>query len=195
MKIEFPDMEITRRPPIWPVLMGAMCVVLLMLGFRYVMKLPPFEPEDIKLHMIAGNDYLNTGLFVLAEKEFQQVIDIRPNHKDAVTGKRITRIYRSLSKGDYQVEEIHSRLKQILNRKPDSAHAHVLLGDLFAKTDSGKAADHYQKALYFEPSAAEAYYGLGILHNKEGNIAKSLEMFQKAAALAPSNPRYLIRTD
>jgi tetratricopeptide (TPR) repeat protein len=53
------------------------------------------------------------------------------------------------------------------------------------------AKDYFQKAEAADPNLAEAHYNLGLVNDSMGNHGEATAEFQKAADLAPNNPKIM----
>jgi len=75
----------------------------------------------------------------------------------------------------------------------------IMAGEIFHEAvhleESGKLAEAkkgYEKALRFNPRHADAYYQLGSIMKKEGNIKEALRLMQRAAELNKEEPDYFL---
>jgi tetratricopeptide (TPR) repeat protein len=61
----------------------------------------------------------------------------------------------------------------------------------YAQGHYDKAKDYFQKAVEADPNLAEAHYNLGLVNDSMGNHGEATAEFQKAADLAPNNPKII----
>jgi tetratricopeptide (TPR) repeat protein len=96
-----------------------------------------------------------------------------------------------LGQGDYQ--EAQQVLGQLIDREPDSARAHLLLGMTREKQDQPDAAiGELARAAELDPSLAAAHYWHGkVLLDKKQDVAGALPLLKKAAELEEENVNFL----
>lgn len=84
------------------------------------------------------------------------------------------------------------QVKRFLALHPDDVRGHVLLGevarrDATAGSDDAAAAS-YRRALELDPSAADAWRGLGLVLQRKGDAAEAKSAFTRYLELAPDAP-------
>jgi tetratricopeptide (TPR) repeat protein len=96
-----------------------------------------------------------------------------------------------LGRGDYQ--EAQQVLSQVIDREPDAARAHLLLGMARDKQDQPDAAiGEFAKAAELDPGLAAAYYWHGkILLDKKQDVAGAFPLLKKAAEMEGENVDFL----
>lgn len=77
--------------------------------------------------------------------------------------------------------------RQWLRSDPDSAQAHLYLGQLLlADGELDEASEHIEAALRSFPAYAEAEYHLGILWQRRGDAARAAEHLERAVRIRPT---------
>lgn len=96
----------------------------------------------------------------------------------------------ALASGYAQVDPVgaESRIKNMLAQKPDAAHLHAALGNLYAENGNWpQAQQSYFQAHHFAPSNADYAFNLAISLDHLGKPALALQYYQQALVLlAPS---------
>jgi tetratricopeptide (TPR) repeat protein len=71
-------------------------------------------------------------------------------------------------------------LSDLLEKNPNDASLHVLLGNLlYSQGSLGKSAEHYEKALKLAPGMCQAWYKLGVCYVRMGKLEEALSAFKK----------------
>lgn len=76
-----------------------------------------------------------------------------------------------------------------VRRVPDSADAHVALGDALARLGSSQSLVHYQQALQLDRTHAEAWTNMGAYLVARGRLKQAEVAFRNAARFRPDDPR------
>jgi predicted Zn-dependent protease len=83
-----------------------------------------------------------------------------------------------------------STVKKYLNVNPDDAQAYFLLGEIFRqrgwKNDSVAAINNYEKSISLNPSFAESYKAMGLIHYKDGETHRAKKYFESCLLLSPN---------
>jgi tetratricopeptide (TPR) repeat protein len=73
-------------------------------------------------------------------------------------------------------------LRDLLEKSPNDASLHVLLGNLlYSQGTLRESAEHYETALKLAPSMCQAWYKLGECYVRMGKLSEALEAFTKNA--------------
>ncbi len=97
----------------------------------------------------------------------------------------------SLMKED-RYEEALDIAGSVVEARPDSASAHVVMADaLYRRGDFDEAERHYRRGVALDETDAEAHFGVGRILRTQGRYADAAASFSRAAALDPEVPRYL----
>jgi len=95
-------------------------------------------------------------------------------------------LYWSIKANEKLAFESLARFQQL---EPDSARSHILLGDIYRQRERyDDAQKEYSKALDLSPNDAAALLGLATAYFDDANIAKTIEIAQKALAQSPDDP-------
>ncbi len=96
---------------------------------------------------------------------------------------------RSLRAGEFT--EALRAANGILKSFPDDAPALMLRGRTLQEMyRTEEAAANFRAALASDPSRADAWYYLGVIHERFGRVAEAAEAFDSAACLEPANLQY-----
>ena len=94
-----------------------------------------------------------------------------------------------LSQG--RLELAHDKLRRATRQDAGSAEAHRILGMLYEQLeDSGRAEEHYRKAVRLAPRDVEALNSLGVFRcRRPGEASKGLKFLRRAAEAASGERR------
>ena len=149
-----------------------------------------YKKRMVGRHLQLGKSLLNVEEYAAARQEYQEALKLDPANPQAELGLFKADVYNTLQ-DQYNPAVIEQRIRFILQENPNDPQAYVFLGDIYRPLDEKKALEYYQKAATLDPDAAGAYFGLGLIYNKQGKLDEALEQFQKAVNLSPDNVRYL----
>jgi tetratricopeptide (TPR) repeat protein len=150
------------------------------------------KEAHIKRHLMLGKSFLNNSRYRAAEKVFKKVLDIEKTNLEAQMGLYKTELIAAMRKGEYIPEVIEKQIELILKENKNDAHALSLLGNLYAQLDlPDEAKVKYNKAIKSNPEIGSAYFGLGIIYEKENNFPVALQYYKKAVSISKWNERYL----
>jgi tetratricopeptide (TPR) repeat protein len=149
-------------------------------------------------HLKLGNYFLSNSRYKAAKEEFNQVLKLDKMNPVAQMGLFKTGVFEVFMEKEFIPEVVERQIHFILEEKSDDPHARVMYGNLYAQLEEyDKAKEQYELALKSvdkpDDKPASAYFGLGIIYEneKENNLDKALEMYEKAVALSKWNERYL----
>jgi len=141
-------------------------------------------------HRKLGQHFLDVGLNDAAREEFQEALKMDPTDVQADFGLIKSRVF-TLPQGEYNLEVIQKRLEILKAEKEDDPHVHLFLGDLYYGFEKDQEAEEqYQQAIKLDKEVASAYYGLGLIYDKQGKTDEALKMFEQAAGLSECNRSY-----
>ena len=94
-----------------------------------------------------------------------------------------------LSQG--RLDLAHDKLRRATRQDARSAEAHRVLGMLYEQLeDTGRAEEHYRRAVRLAPSDVEALNSLGVFRcRRPGEAAKGLKLLRRAAEEASGDRR------
>ncbi|MBW2481183.1 MAG: M48 family metalloprotease [Deltaproteobacteria bacterium] len=79
-----------------------------------------------------------------------------------------------------------------LDRHPNDAGAHYMLGEIFrqrdGREDTAKAVQQYEKAIGLDPSFPDPHKAMGLIHYKVGEQQLARKYFETCLLLAPEAP-------
>ncbi|MGD8208604.1 MAG: M48 family metalloprotease [Desulfobacterales bacterium] len=122
------------------------------------------------------------------------------NHRGKIKGSKNTIDFQSrmspvmlvnarldLQRGKFSIAQ--GTVKKYLNVNPDDAQAYYLLGEIFRqrgwKNDSVAAINYYEKSISLNPSFAESYKAMGLIHYKDGEKQRAKKYFESCLLLSP----------
>jgi predicted Zn-dependent protease len=123
------------------------------------------------------------------------------NHRGKIKGSKNTMKFQSrmsrimlenarldLQQGKFLIAQ--GTVKKYLNVNPYDAHAYFLLGEIFRqrgwKNDSVAAINNYEKSISLNPSFAESYKAMGLIHYKDGEKHRAKKYFESCLLLSPN---------
>jgi len=81
-------------------------------------------------------------------------------------------------------------LGKYLDMRPNDARAYYLLGEILRQrnrqNDAGAAVIYYKKAISLDPTFAESYKAMGLLHYKAGEKQLAKKFFESCLLLSPN---------
>jgi tetratricopeptide (TPR) repeat protein len=137
--------------------------------------------------MTVASDYVLLGDFADADKWFTEVTVETPNNSDAWYLLGRTKF------NENAFASAQSSFERALALRPRYVEAENNLGLVFRETnDNAKAKDAFQTAIDWQgPSAKDAqpFLNLGTMLADERNFAQAMPNLERAAVLAPANPK------
>lgn len=131
------------------------------------------DPTDPFLYTDLGKLYRNMGRYPDAEAAFLKALSIDPFFA-SVYDYGLGYLY--LEEDRY--DEAEMMFKKALSIDETDPMTYMALGDLYRETrDYGKSEDMFKKAIQLDPRS-ESYYGMGILFEHQGQLAKAEEMYR-----------------
>jgi predicted O-linked N-acetylglucosamine transferase (SPINDLY family) len=122
------------------------------------------------------------GQFEQAEELFRQILQVEPNHVDAL--HLLGLICRQKGQTDQAVEYLQAAVRL----KPDFAEAHNNLGNALAlQGRSAEAVVQYQQTLRLQPDQVHAYVNLGNIYKEQGRLDDALAAYRAALRIKPDH--------
>jgi tetratricopeptide (TPR) repeat protein len=145
------------------------------------------DPDDADTQYAYGQVQEAQGNEYGAGTHYRRAYRLNP----ALTGAGLSLAQILMGQGTYP--EAQQVLTQVIDREPDTAQAHFLLGMASEKQDQPDAAiEEFAKAAELDPSLAAAYYWHGkLLLDKKQDVAGALPLLKKAAEMEGENVDYL----
>jgi len=124
------------------------------------------------------------GQFREAEAIYKKILEIHPNHPDALHLSGII----ALQSGRHDVAA--DRMNRAIQNSPDNPICHSNLGAAYnALNRPDQAIACYQKAVELKPDFAEAYHNIGNALQEQGNFNEAILSYQKAVQLNPDDEK------
>ncbi|NOK61875.1 MAG: hypothetical protein GFH27_549281n3 [Chloroflexi bacterium AL-W] len=122
--------------------------------------------------------------YVDAEASFRQALSLQPTSVDAMTGLGwVLHEQGSLLGQPHLYEEAVQILQTSLETNTDQPYAHAALGwSNYHLRDFDGARDAFQQATQLLPGYADAYYGLGLTLEAQGEIEQAKAIYEEAVA-------------
>lgn len=139
------------------------------------------EKSTDKQLIAEGQKSLDIGRYAQAEQIFAEELRISPDNSKALWGLKKARVWNAASGSEFK------RLAdELYEQDPDDGHVNLFLGEYYAANhDFDNALAFYQKAIDLMPELAEAYYALGLLNQRQGDLNNAKINFLKAIAISP----------
>jgi predicted O-linked N-acetylglucosamine transferase (SPINDLY family) len=138
--------------------------------------------NSLQQTMYLAWQHFQAGRFEQAEELFQQILQVEPNHVDALHLLGLI----CWQKG--QTQRAVEYLQAAVRLKPDFAEAHNNLGSALAILGrSAEAVASYQRALALKPQYVEAYSNLGNALREQGQLAEAEASLRQALRLRPDS--------
>jgi tetratricopeptide (TPR) repeat protein/2-polyprenyl-3-methyl-5-hydroxy-6-metoxy-1,4-benzoquinol methylase len=139
-------------------------------------------PESIPATMQTAMQHHQSGRLPQAEACCRQVLQIAPNHPDAL--HLLGLIAYQVGKNAIAVDLIN----RAINIKSSDPDYHLNLGNaLLAQGNLDEAIAAYHKALWVKPDFAEAHGNLGTVLQHRGNLDEAVASYRKALAFEPES--------
>jgi adenylate cyclase len=124
-----------------------------------------------------------------ARQMFERAVKVDPNFAAAWAG--LANAYVDLfrwSRKPRDLEEAQRASEQALTLNPNSAEAHVSVGQALAiQRRFSEATNAFDRAIEKDPTLYEAYYLYGRMVFESGEIEKAADLFQKAQSVRPDD--------
>ena len=149
---------------------------------------PPNIPKTRRMSSIPeavskAIQYFEAGRIQAAEQIFRQILQIQPNHLDALHWLG------TVLEAQGNLDEASNAYRQALILKPDSFQAHFDLGTALLKQNKYQdAIACYQHALILNPEDPLAHSNLGSAFEGLGQLDEAILNYRRAAQLRPSDP-------
>jgi len=142
------------------------------------------EPDNPKLHQLAGEIALFMGKPSEAEKSFRRAIELDPN--DLRSYDLLAR-YLAVSR---RPDEVLATYERALEQNSRSGPLNLVVGSLYeAQGRREEAMERYERAIELDPDLAVAKNNLAyLIAERGGNLDRALDLAQEAKALLPDNP-------
>jgi len=141
------------------------------------------DPENPGTCVAIGQTWAAEGRYIAAEIWLTEAVTLAP--EDPQLWAVLSRFYLT-----YHITaegKAVTATENYLELAPDAATAHDLRG--WAAIQSGNyqvARQHLEEALDIDPTLAEAYYHLGVLHRAQGRMVEARAAFERATDLDAS---------
>jgi len=151
-------------------------------------------PEFYQIRLNIGSAYLKKGETDKAETEYKgvlaDIVRVKGDYQsDKATSSRalagLGEI--ALKKGDLEAGQ--KCFTEALAISPEDEAAAYNVGEmLFSNQKVDEAVKYFELAIQIKKDWSKPYYKLGFVYLNKGDMAKSLEYFNKFVALDPANP-------
>jgi tetratricopeptide (TPR) repeat protein len=161
------------------------------------------EVDPIDLLLAEGTTALQKGNYTAADAAFTEVINLKPDHHQALLGRAQTHQYRGNRQAAYldylAAGDILSNLRaynksvtaytNAIRMNGKGAGAYLGRADIYlAKGEAIAATADYEAVRRLDKRSARAYFGLGQARFKLGYYKKAIKHFKDARSLDKKNP-------
>ena len=181
---------LTPKAPIFTnrrwIALALLIIALAAGGYHY------FQVKQVEPLLAEGERQLSIGRYDQAKAAYQQASEYGWYGRWASSlGLQKAGVY-DFGNGEFRAAEVSDRIDRILKQRPNDPHAYLFKGDLaYISKDLDQAAAFYQQAIQHAPTLAQAYFNLGVIHDKRGDADAALAMYQQAVKVAPKYSPYL----
>lgn len=143
------------------------------------------EPSNFSFYWQLGGVYVFDGDLERAVDSYNLSIQLKPDYTESYLS--LADVYEKLEK----VEEAILVYEPIFDKIQNNPELLFNLGRLFynrdTEGDANRAEQVWLQAVKLEPNYANVLYSLGLLYEKEGEIAKAKEYFGKVLGINPGS--------
>ena len=137
-----------------------------------------FDLNPIRKKIAFAAEHHKAGRLEDAEKTYREVLEIQPNHVDAL------RFLAGIVASKDRVEEAELLLGRALKVAPDFTLAHMDLGNLFSEQHRhAEAVACFKKACQLEPEKPRPRYALASSLAESGKTSEATETYRKVISL------------
>ena len=142
----------------------------------------PVEEITVEDALQRAVRYHNTGEFGYAVELYTKVLEVSPNHPEAM------HLLGVLGSQFGQHEEAIGLISQAIEISPNQPVYHCNLGNaLQAQGKFEEAKQSFQQCLDIDPNMAEAHYNLGCVLEQQGEVEDAVQAYHKAVAANPKH--------
>jgi tetratricopeptide (TPR) repeat protein len=197
----------------WPIFLSGGSIISALAGLL-IFDISPFQPlqeiaykqaeyqrkeqqEELKKALVArhlqlGNLFLNDRHVDDAIIEFKAALELDPLNNEAQDGLFKSKFFEPIAARDYDPDIMEKKLKVLLERNPNDAHAFLFFGEIYHLIDGEKAIEYYKKAMKRDPAlTAAASFGIGVIYTLQNKFDEAQKMYERACRLSPWNQQYL----
>jgi tetratricopeptide (TPR) repeat protein len=137
------------------------------------------DPQALEVYRDLAQLNLRTGHTEAALHAAQRVRDLAPAESSSFLF--LGHVY--VARGDLALAA--QEYEKALKVDPTNLKALENLANYYSAINPGKALEYYQRYLKIDPRDPEIYFQMGFLHQKQGDIAKTVAAFKKSIELDP----------
>jgi Flp pilus assembly protein TadD len=138
------------------------------------------NPARTEIFSYVGRAYTEMGRHPKAIKALQRVIDVYPNHMNALLNLGIA--YDRM--GDD--ENAFKAYQRALHIKPDYPRIHSNMAHIYMRQEKlGKALDELMIAAELDPENSVTHYNIGVLEMRNGRYSEAATALEKTVQLKP----------
>ncbi len=145
-------------------------------SWREALKQDPFGPDTFWLHDNLGIALTSMGHFQDATKEFQWVVEQRPEWAQGWSQLGVTLM------SERRWSEAVGALETAVQLEPNWAHLHFTLGNAHAeKGELDLAVQAFQEAVRIAPNFVDALFHLGMVLRAQNQLSEAVDPLRRAA--------------
>lgn len=175
------------------------------------------SPENHQAHYLLANVHWARGEFDAARRSFERTLELKPDYQEALfalgnllsaqspgAARKYLKDYlannpENASEAEYQMavleqkagrlEEAAAHLRSSIELEPENMQARFSLAQLYeARRDTEAALGQYLEILERDPQNVPLLNHVGEIYYLKDDLAGARERFERAKAIAPSNP-------
>ena len=164
----------------WPLATAGIAALILLAAFW-------LWYTKLQGYLAQGDAFLNVGRYAQAREPYEHALRLNALSSRAKAGLAAVELA-ALLRDPVTFEQ---RLKQALQQWPNDSHLLVLNGDyLYGQNRLDDALVEYQAAAKRNPELAEAYFRMGVIYDRKGQIGHSIDSYNEAFKLSSYSPQY-----
>ncbi|MFC2161264.1 tetratricopeptide repeat protein [Acidobacteriota bacterium] len=150
---------------------------------KFLKQIVKLRPEEIKVHDMLANIYMDQRNYSSAESKYKQIIELQPNRDRAYYG--LGMVYIKMLKW----QESIAPFQKAVDLNVENKQSYFYIGNAYYELrDFVKAAEFYQQYIDFNPEdISEAYKQLGISLFESKQFVEAAPAFQEALKATPED--------
>jgi tetratricopeptide (TPR) repeat protein len=154
----------------------------------------PVFPESKQIHLERVNILKKVNGARAGLNELISLMNLYPNDFDILNA--LTKSYIEVSETENAINTAHQALNAHSDNAPqnEQANLHLLMGQVLRQSGQiDPSIHHLSEAIKLAPDRLEPYLELGLARKEQREYLEALQIFEKATAIDPEDPRALFQ--